>query len=580
MTEVVECQKLSQTESLRLPERAFWWLFMIVLILAFLQPFHGGGYPGFLENYVLAAWVIFLFGLLVMLRGEFFIGSGLWVWLLFGVMLLVGFFTQSVPFMGPINQYFACWLVGFAVMQHAARFSLQDAWSERSLAIALVILGLLSAVFGIVRFYGLVGWFSYLLPEPASGRMNGLQGQSNFFAVLCFLGCIGSVWLRRLNCFSYPALMLVLLPMFYGIALSGTRVVYLAFFSWIFILFLMKGYKDTLILVGVMGVLYCLLRPLFLSLNIDLTEICVRAGLMPWGGINADLFSRGAESLRWVEWPVAWKIMKSAWPLGVGAGGYPAHSYFMNFELGNIPINGIWLHSHNSYLQLIIEFGLVGAIFLLCSAFLVLKIIYKFINEGRGLYLGSLATLLVYSFFEFPFWSLHFFVLFIWVVFAGCNWRSIKIKNLYGIILIPISFFIFIHYVSLYTYVFKASMSYLWPNEPVDFSYANTMIRDPILEHYGYQQYLESPTYSKESLAKDLELSRKYYNFIPYSSIVSRYIISLAASGDRGLATSLVRKLSVNDPLYRKEFINDVNSASEKVPSWDIKWLIDEWRIR
>jgi len=117
-------------------------------------------------------------------------------------------------------------------------------------------------------------------------------------------------------------------------------------------------------------------------------------------------------SIRWNLWRQA-VLVWSAHPwFGSGAGNFMSMVYIMDQAPGNQPLD---YYAHNSLLQLLAEFGAVGAAaglgFLLWGAWAVFKTRGE-MNPHRLALFSWMAILLTYSMLEFPLWYMQFLIFF------------------------------------------------------------------------------------------------------------------------------------------------------------------------
>lgn len=124
----------------------------------------------------------------------------------------------------------------------------------------------------------------------------------------------------------------------------------------------------------------------------------------------------GLGARRRVEWAKAWQMfLQHPW-FGVGIGGYPYQSVWLDTYGGYPPYveGGLFTHCHNLVMQLLAETGIVGA---LIAGTGIIWCATSFFRRGQQtcehLFLASvLMVTLIHSMFEYPLWYLPFFTAF------------------------------------------------------------------------------------------------------------------------------------------------------------------------
>ncbi len=557
--------------------------FVLVLILAlsFWQPLRIWPFNTFIEEFALGGVVVALAGIMLMLRGRYWIGPLLWVWLAYGALLLLSAVLVPQQFSAPLAGYLAFWLVGLALTQLGAEFSWLrqgSAYSAR-LAIFLAAVAVVSVLLACVKHYQLWGELGRYLPAISGGRMNGVIGQANLFAVLCLLGLLALLWLLTERLLSVvPGLLLAGL-VGYGLILSGSRVVgaiYLVVLA-VAVLQAWRGrdwrYLLTLLLAG-LG--FWLLQAPVLQWDDWLRDRLFEVGLMTQNLDAEGAFSRGTGSLRFVEWPLAWQIFLAHLPFGIGPGHYAGLSYLAHLQQQVLPVEGLWRHSHNVYLQLWVEFGLPGVLWLCAMLALVARAIWRGIVRNRLMPVTVLLTLLIYGFFEFPFWYLHFFVLGLGVLAGGVEARPVEGKRLLGGVLALVAVAVLAFYASLFSALLNWHVQSKRGQvvEGVALKFVDRLVQDPLLGSYGMQFYYYY--FKPGNLPIELELQEleKLYRHEPYAFFAGRYSVLLAVAGRRTEALKVRDDMVSAFPGHVPFFIEDVRQLGSQQPSWQLEFLL------
>ncbi len=117
------------------------------------------------------------------------------------------------------------------------------------------------------------------------------------------------------------------------------------------------------------------------------------------------------------EWKKAWQVFQSAPIWGHGWGSYPAQSFLLDESIYRTGFrlydpNVLFTHSHNSYLNLLAEMGLVGTLLVLGGLAWVISGCLKTRNAPNLLLLALMAVSMTHSTLEYPLWYLYFLTAF------------------------------------------------------------------------------------------------------------------------------------------------------------------------
>lgn len=126
----------------------------------------------------------------------------------------------------------------------------------------------------------------------------------------------------------------------------------------------------------------------------------------------------GGEAARVAEWKKALLILSESFPHGVGWGGYPSHSFLMQLEQG-IPGGGDtnWGHSHNIFLNLLVELGVWAALPVGLILALGVALWRASVKDARWLFSAlAMGVVFIHSNLEYPLWYVGGFFLFLIIV--------------------------------------------------------------------------------------------------------------------------------------------------------------------
>ena len=284
------------------------------------------------------------------------------------------------------------------------------------------------AAISLLKYYGLLTLvFSWV--EAPSGRLAGVWGQPNLTTTTCWLGLLaGAVVFAQKHQKGWWYASILLFG--WTLACAASRM------SWLMVVGLFalalvsrlpryrneEGLGDTrgasrLLVKGIaIIVILLLVVPL---LNQPLRETLVSFGLLDQSSMvslaGRDVFH---DSARLTEFSKIFSVADTfSWPqwlVGVGPGNYPAFSYHADMSLPPEGlVAGTWLHSHNLFTMVFVEFGLVGlAVVLAFVVSIVLAALKAPMNLPRFFSIGGIGLLFIHSNLEFPLWNLWFLVLF------------------------------------------------------------------------------------------------------------------------------------------------------------------------
>lgn len=557
------------------------WGWGLMLGAAFLQPLHIWPFNTLFESFGLGIGCVFLAGLLLVLRGRYWLSPLLGWWCAFGGVLLVSALTVPQTFDASLYAYVGFWLVGLALTQLGGEFSWWDNSQRFAVRLAwfLVIVAGLSAVFACLRFYELWGVVGRLIPAGSSGRMSGLIGQSNVFALLSTLGLLSLLWLVAAKRVSLWLGLPLGLLLGYCMALSGSRVIYLIYAA-VFALGVAQSVRQkSWVFSGVLlgfALCFVVFQPLFLQFDQLLQERLVSMGIMHGRPSVADVFERGMGSSRWVEWPLAWQIFIDHLPWGVGPGGYAAQSYAMHIREQALPLEAIWLHSHNSYLQLWVEFGWLGVCWMLGMGWLVAKVLWRAVRLEQPVQAIVLLAVLIHSFFEFPLWFMYFFVLAFGVLAAGQESRCVQGKPFLGGLATGIAVLAFAFYGWLFSGLIVWHSTLLSGGRVADggLKFIDRLVQDPLLKPYALQFYYFHFSPGSLPVAMELRELEALRSYRPFGFFSVRYSILLAAVGRREEALKVRDEIIAVAPAYVPVYIESVSQVMRQHPAWELGFLL------
>ncbi len=390
----------------------------------FLNPYHG--YPLLTFH---TEWLAFAIGLAALAAiaiapsGAAVPLPGICVglFLLTALLVLQAALGQvAYPLRSATGALYAIWAGLLAMLGAWLRSELGEAAVSRALQWWIGAAGLLAAASGFVQYYHvpLPAAGAYVAVQPLNA-MFGTVNQPNNFAD--YLGCavISVAFLHARNALGLLPALLIALPLGAGMALSGSRA------SW--------GYfAIALALVPLLGLgghpreakrilkLACFALAVFLLVQILNLYTGIFVG--PEGRPSSsgerlirylEIGGAGERPIRFQLFLYAWLMFVSSPLLGVGFGEYAWRAFELSAGLAGALPPGLDRHSHNLFLQLLAETGILG---LSCVAIPLVswfwRMPWRSLTPDRCWMIGVLAVIGLHSMVEFPLWHANFLGMF------------------------------------------------------------------------------------------------------------------------------------------------------------------------
>lgn len=316
----------------------------------------------------------------------------------------------------------AAWaFVVYALLCWACRGWVLRFGQERALAVlAWVLLGTacVQAVIGWMQYTGVAADFAgYLMYRK--GIVEGQLGQRNHFGHYLMWGVLAAAWLWAARRLAWTAAAPLVFFLAATMGLTGSRTVFgyvLALLLLLPFLRLLGGAALNRFVCGmgaaalvVLGFQFVLEPMLAVLAGGNITAASERMG----GSFGA--------SGRGYEWRKAWQIFQAAPWFGHGWESYSLQGFLTDvYPKGYRPYETgvLFTHSHNSFLNLLAEIGIVGTGLVVGGLLWAVRGCFKRENAVAGvLLLAWMSVSLVHSFFEYPLWYLYFMTVF--ALFVG-----------------------------------------------------------------------------------------------------------------------------------------------------------------
>lgn len=532
-------------------------LMLLVVGLGFCQPMHVYPIANFIEELVVAIGVLLVSGVFLWSSNRLKFSVWMVLWLVLGGLFGTSAWMHPAAFASQQLMVAAFWFIGLLALLVGDQLDWQRDGERLSywLAVALLVIAMVCALGGFLRYYGLLGaaWRAYV-PEPNTGRLTGLVGQSNFFAFVSFFGMLALGWLynaRRISVWLMVPCVVVLVS---AIAGTGSRAVLVTWAASLAVLlwrFKVTGTRRWLVFTAATFVCYWAFRPMYYAFDDWFYGLVFEMGWVGGAGTDeSDVLVRGAVSpQRLNEWLTALKIIQQHLWTGIGVGNYSISSYQQHIQ-GGIPTSGgLFGHSHNSPLQLLVELGVAGLLWVLSVAALAGRAFWSASREStRLLPLLIVLTIQLYGMFEFPMWMMHFLTLN--MVLLGALGVPSKVVPLrfgkpFAVLLLATALMFTMMYVPLAErFVWAYRQMFLRAEvDRSDYSFINSMIRDPLMEPYGYLLYFANYNLAPESLESEREALDRLELSLPYPQVLIRSALVAMAQGNEDKAQRVLGDL-------------------------------------
>jgi O-antigen ligase len=282
----------------------------------------------------------------------------------------------------------------------------------RALQWWLAVAGALVAASGFVQLYQTqLGALTFVVPQPTIA-MFGVIGQQNNFADYLGVALLSVAFLNARGALGTGPALLMAALMSTGLALSGSRA------SWAYLL-LIPVVVPLLRRAGAREEAAKILRFAVFALAVFVliqvldafTDVLTGPQGKPSSAAQRLMLDRNLEvsgTGRGQLFKYAWLMFLAHPVLGAGFGEYAWRSFELAMDLPVVPA-GLDRHSHNLFLQLMAETGMLG---LLCVAVPLALWLYRQpwrdLTPARCWALGVVAVIGLHSMVEFPLWHANF----------------------------------------------------------------------------------------------------------------------------------------------------------------------------
>ena len=495
-------------------------------------------------------------------------------------------YTLEASWRWYLVSFIACLVWLAASCEQKARDSAEF---HRTLSTWLWLGCLVYAGLSLLQYYGVLNRLFAWAP-PGGARLEGVWGQPNLTSTMAWLGVLASAVVfspgKRRGWF-YGSL----LVFGWVLACAASRM------SWLMAL-------GLLALVGVSGMaryravdaqsarrvlLRATLATVCLLVVVPFINEPIRGALssVGWladGGVVA-LADREAfqDSARLTEFsklrPYLAESSFTEMVLGVGPGNYPAFSY--RADMGLPPeglVAGTWLHSHNLYTMMLVEFGVVGLLLVLgFTGVLAVTALRQPIDLPRLFSIGGLGLLFIHSNLEFPLWNLWFLALacLLMVNLFSVRWiegDSPWLKPLLGTGVAFMMVALLVNVGSQYVRMTEVAMK---PDKsPEDLQNLSFLANDSLMGPYAIlRKYRDFPP-EASNLDWQLREVRRMKAWQPRDLVILREFSLLVLQGDIEQACEVARASAYRYP-YSAPIMLDHSVLANRLSVSDIGQLAD-----
>ncbi len=368
-----------------------------------------------------------LFGIMLLTRRDSSFRFNTAVFLFFGLMvaLAISVALNSYTYETTWRWYLIAFIVCTMALVGSSELKAYNPQKFHNTISHLLWIGcIVYAAMSLLKYYGLLTLvFSWV--EPPDGRLSGIWAQPNLTTTTCWLGLLTGavVFARKQQKGWWYASILVF---GWTLACAASRMSWLMVVGLLALVFVSRlsryRVEETLsasraLVRGIaLIVILLLVVPL---LNQPLREALVSFGLLDQSSVvslaGRDVFHDSARLTEFSKvFSEAGTFSWTQWFIGVGPGNYPTFSYHADMALPPEGlVAGTWLHSHNLFSMIFVEFGLVGlAVVLAFVVSIALAALKAPMNLPRFFSIGGIGLLFIHSNLEFPLWYLWFLVLF------------------------------------------------------------------------------------------------------------------------------------------------------------------------
>lgn len=420
---------------------------LVCLVLIFfvppLCPVHNNPVTGFWTEWI--AGVLMLAGSAILFLGnryEFQLPAATWLWIAWGVSLLLSVVTNHYDLWQPVIFTAVFWVTGLLALLFGAELVRRAGREQVLLIIAytLLVAGVLQAIVGLLRYYGLLEHVSLYLEPLRGSRLQGLFNYPTLTGFSLWLSLCGTLYLLSRKRIGWTVFVLASVIMAIAIVATGNRSSILYWFCLALATVItvlryrnaplqgsgsldanLLDTKRALMGMAAITLIVPLCIPAYGALDRSLSSYLSAQGYPTHRAQVHSLFDRKHDfwGIRFSAFHKAVILAEEAPLLGIGPGNYPYRSFLLNSTMKNSIREGtIETHSHNIFSMLLAENGILGVIILVVACGFLVRWWWKMPPSAEAMFTAAiLMDFFAYSNIEYPLWYLNFLVIF--MLFCG-----------------------------------------------------------------------------------------------------------------------------------------------------------------
>ena len=384
-------------------------------VLPFLLPYHQLPIKSFQ-----AEWLAVALGIVAVLAfarapGIAFPVSARWL-LVFALLLLTHSLLGApaypqLPLTGALYVLYAGLMILLGA-RLAASLSLDRA--ATSLACFLLAGALLTALAGVIQFYGRPVWLEDLVAELRGGRAYGNIAQSNLYALYLAWGLASLLFLWVRGNVSTGCMLAGTAVLNLAAVLSGSRG-WLLYLFWIALLLYLSCRQRMPAETGRRRIILAILfMTTIIQVGIPWMNQYFELGASSPGGLERALSPVNyAVDSRWPAWLMGWRIFTGNMLFGTGLGEFAGAAFAEGLPLLMAQQGTVWTSPHNILLQLLAETGIAGTILVAGAlATWCWKVARTCddtpVSPAVSWVIACVGVIAIQSLIEYPLWNAHF----------------------------------------------------------------------------------------------------------------------------------------------------------------------------
>lgn len=457
------------------------------------------------------------------------------------------------------------------------------------LAASLVWIAAITALYGLLRYYGLLKLFIPWISGDGD-RLIGPLNHANLTALVLALGIISGIYLLIREKLSFFAAFFIMAFFSVAASLAGSRS-FVAFVLLPLFLSLLKfavdwirgrsrfthlfnqGTRVTVLIGAVLSIAF-----LYPQVDKPISSALVESGWVDRASdetlTNRFSLKDGYRAEEWKKVTYYEDIADTPW-FGFGPGRYGVFSLQADQLMENpVRMGTLWSHSHNIFTNILVELGYLGLFALMLMLGYLFYLFWSSRFSPQDFFVFSaLGALFINNLVEFSFWFFGFLALGVSaVILVDKHWKfrfstpmlpmGIGLITLCTVILSGA--YVGKDYWSAVKGFHKASLS---PDEQTDFLDArhNQMIGG---DAYKAQIIRENPSL----FAVDWQLSEleRYIHWRPEMVYLMRYSSLLAAKGEESVACAHIERTVSLFPKVAERLVEELNTMKALGATFDV----------